>query len=515
MRSQAPNSGQEAEQKKSVFDRLGRQIENRRSANRRPSPGPPYGNYMSPPMHDPDFGRYSRDPHAQAELEWRYQNDRRHMVPFGRERHPSQLGPPPLPPHYDVGNRQPPYYPHPYHNNPPGPPQPPMMGPGSVSMGIHQRRPSPSYDRHGNLIRGGPMRMDPMEPHPQNMSPPRNFLPPGPMMHPGPHDMPPMRSMRMYPPQRWNEGMEMEFPLRGPLLQEEPFLESHKYPQQTIINHEAPNFPLLTSEVTRHTKWRERRDVITNLDRETAQSSSRTDSLRSTLQQTDQKTTVKRESGSNSNKANAAQSTPSSSATKNPGKVDKREDNSANGKSDSNQEKIGTTVKTEPQDISDGEIIDDDDSSDEDESDIGRPKDQARLIDNQDYVSKKELAQHYYESTKRRRLLDREDCSMDYETISDEELDSFMSDKKIDHGKLTGDGQRELVNKNSSEIELLNALGLDWAYLVEMSKQSKKETTSNCSALNRFSVANYLPTLGIKPELAGPELYDFISKVCR
>lgn len=547
MRSQVPNSGQESgpsEVKKSVFDRLGRQLDTGRSMNRRS----PYGDHLPPPpppqMNDTDFGgRFGRDPHL--DLEWCYQNERRHMA-FGRDRHPPQLAPPPPPPpHYemDMVSRQPPYYPssHPYHNVQPGPPGPPI-GPGGMPIGMHQRKPSPKYDRHGNVIRSGPMRMN----HGPGMSPPRTFVPPGSMIHPGPYDMPPMRpggggGGNMYSHHRWHDHLEMGPLPHGPscILPNDQFMEPHRF--QSPQQQQPPPMVNLESEgplgqhgfgAPRYTKWRERRDVITSLDRETAQSSSRTDSLKSSLQQPDHRVLLKkdvidyRDSKQAIGEQSLSSSSPSANTTKRPVKREPESGNSAapNGNTESSGEskKNPKTQRPEPQDISDGEIVDDEDSSDE--SDIERMAQKGNIHDNFAINSSKCLStpfargrenqQHNYEPNKRRRVHDREECSMDYETISDEELDVFMSEKILDDAKLAGNSHGVSSGKSSSEIELLNALGLDWANLVEMSGQSKKEATTSGSALRRFSIPNYLPTLGISPNLAGPELYDLILKIC-
>ena len=393
------------------------------------------------------------------------------------------------------------------------------MGLGGMSgMGMHQRRPSPKYDRHGNLIRGMPMRM---EQHP-NIPPPRDFIPPGPMMMPGSYEMPPMRPNNdgMYPPHpRWAENMDMGPPMLGTERMLPEFMEPPRFqqpmPQQPppMMNPpEAEGIQHMTGfEVPRYAKWRERRDVITNLDRETAQSSSRTDSLKSSLQQTDQRGHNKRQEF----KGHSKQA--SKSARKG---ADTNESASPAVKASNTSNSETNKTITDPQDISDGEIIDDEDSSDE--SDVAKMTRKGTTDFSGDDFAGNQLkalplpydrsgeGQPYYESAKRRRI--HEDCSMDYETISDDELDVFMSEKKsIDDSK--AGGHQGAGCKSSSEIELLNALGLDWANLIELSRQSRKEANTTGSARFRFSMSNYLPTLGISRELAGPKLYELILKV--
>lgn len=292
------------------------------------------------------------------------------------------------------------------------------------------------------------------------------------------------------------------------MLLEDRFLEMHRYPNnkpmifnqnpmnhQQHIQHNAPPGP---PDAPRYTKWRERRDVITNLDRQTAQSSSKTDSFKTSLQQ---KSELKDKRQNQQNQQPAQQQrihdvqSNSSSSSQDP---DKQRPKSPK-KESSGAKKAKRSEKTDPQDISDGEIIDDESSSDDDSTtknnlvrgDTTKGSSTAKMV--QDTAT-----------NKRRRLCG--DAELDYETISDEELDSFMSEKKED--PKTGRA------KTSSEIELLNALGLDWANLVEMSKQSKKEANTSGSALKRFSIANYLPTLDIPKKLAGPEIYELITKIC-
>lgn len=598
MRSQVSNSGQQtgsSDQKKSVFDRLGRQLDvssSSRSMKRR-SPGPrgSYGEYMPPPpsMRDGDFGRYGRgsDSHSQAaEMEWRHLNEHRHMSQFSsRDRHPpsqppSQLPPPPPPGHYELemsnSRVQPQFYaPHPhqaYNNGPP-------LGSVGPAMSLRQQRASPKCDRHGNLIGGmfkerGPMRMGPIDHHPGMSPPSRNFIPSGSMlMHPAhempSHEMPPMRSRgdgnsSMYAPPRWHNNLEQpDFPPHGRMMQEggrfSP-IDSRAYQQQqvhVIESNQNPSGSIPTGDLPRYAKWRERRDVITTLDRETAQSSSRTDSLKSTLQQPDNRIrgdhgptdnmsrrmkgnlTSNKKPITNNNmvvqketKTEGTEPKPSTSADKESTLLSGKETSTPNAK------KPKPSKKVEPQDISDGEIVDDEDSSDDSETARTVKKEtnndksdshQAYLdqsvkptISRTSYVRSRD-GHKYYDSSKKRRLMDRDEYAMDYETISDEDLDDFMEDKKIldlgsDVSKLN-DKLREAsgLDKSLSEIELLHALGLDWANLVELAKQSKtssKESYTPGSALPRFSMPNYLPTLGITPELAGPELYGLILKTC-
>lgn len=546
MRSQAPNTEQPPSgsiyQKKSVFDRLGRQLDANQQMKRRPSPGP-YGEYMpGPPVHEPDFSRYPRDPHSQAELEWRYQNDRR-LMSFSRDgRHPLPMGPPhqsqpPPPPmgpnHFemDMGNcRQPPYYPgpNPYHVAPPPGPPPPPLGPGNMPMMM--QRSSPKYDRHGNPIvnfkerasSGRLLRMGPMD-HQLGM-PPRNFMPNEPMMHSGPHDMPlNVRSGNMYPAQRWHEDMDPNFPpIHSPsrMLHEAGFspVDPRRYGQpmlnaQVPIEHSGPG-----NDVPKYTKWRERRNVITNLDRETAQSSSRTDSLKSSLQQPDNRIGMKKELQNTESLRSATSSTVKKEKVKARNSVIEELPESANKDLDK-ASKSAATSKIEPQDISDGEIVDDEDSSDESEiGGVGGGKDSGvavehnPFIDDIHYLHRQDImASHYgrtkdphqyHEPNKKRRVHKRDDYAMDYETISDEDLDDFM------------DQQRDFSPKRPEQ----DILGLDWANLVEIAKQSKtsaKDTAYTPGlALSRFHMPNYLPTLGIAQELAEPELFELIQKLC-
>lgn len=565
---QVPNFGQSSgssssDRKKSVFDRLGRQLEtgsgqrlpsasttSGSTMRRRPSPSQ-YGDYMQPPlpMHENYSGRDG--PLNQAELDWRYQN-RTHMPQFMRDRPPNLLPqqPPPhmqsMPPpqaHYemDMGHRQqPPYYPGSPYNGQCGD-MPPNM----------QQRSSPKYDRHGNVIPNfkGPAMLPPpphirMEPpHHQLMpQPSRGFMPPmmQPGMHPGPNipqEMMQMRSDMMYGP-RWQDDMEPEFAMpKGRMMQEDRFSpsNSHRFqqqqqmmlpPQQTMLNlaQMAPGlYPNMPNEIPRYTKWKERRDVITTLDRETAQSSSRTDSLKSSLQQPDSKSSVTTDQKEKASRGGEKF---------NKNELKANSDNSAKKSTDKTKK-----VKTEPQDISDGEIIDDEDSSDGSlttgvvTTDTKDPMLDRRIdpTANKSFINtpprNRDSHKYFEPNAKKRRLYEREDYStMDYETISDDDLDVYMGDKKDVNGKDEELGVDKASNDNGdtrslSEIELLNALGLDWANLVELAKQSKtscsKDSNVSGSALTRFLVPNYLHTLGITPDLAGHEIYELITKVCR
>lgn len=400
------------------------------------------------------------------------------------------------------------------------------------------------------------MRMGPMDFHPQ-MSPPGGFMPPVPMM-PGPNDMPPMRPGPGHMGPNMGRGWgppdgPMESPDFSPIhnrmmLPDDRFgaigarrLEQQQ--QMMAMQGLSPHGPgPLLCEAPRYTKWRERRDVITNLDRETAQSSSRTDSLKSSLQQ-DSRVVNKgdksnRRSNAGSHKPGKQQSGASkSSVSETAGQATSASAaaaESAGGEPGAPK----ATVKTESQEISDGEIIDDEDSSDD--SDVVQTNTirlrEEELSRRSNYPAQQHKGppaggnrgldshQYYEASGKKRRLLDREDYSMDYETISDEDLDDFMGDKKLGSTDDRSDGKlddsrtgTDGSGKSLSEVELLNALGLDWANLVEMARQSRanKEFSSPGFGLSRFQVSNYLPQLGITADLAGPKLYDLVQSVCR
>lgn len=430
------------------------------------------------------------------------------------------------------------------------PPMPP--GGGMPMPPMHQQRSSPKYDRMLNVgptfkHRGGSHRMSPMD-HNPGISPPRNFLPPGPAPpHLGMHDMSPINpdSGAIYPNNyRWADSAEQDYLLNhGNRIMDDPTI-SRRYKQQQMqpnqtLNPQAHNHLLpQTSEVSRYARWRERRDVITNLDKETARSSSRTDSLKSSLQQSDSKNALSKTSRKPNN-ADENQSIQSSSGSSVSKKDPDQLKQTANSKStaehgsasekdpSSNQELSEKNSSKDPQDISDGEIIDDEDSSDEEEQHNKVQNISSRPIVASNYQTNRNRmhstrgldieSHHYYENGKKRRLIEREDYAMDYETISDEDLDDFMGDKKMldEDVKLCGRNGSEKDSKSSSEIELLNALGLDWANLVEIAKQSKTSSKENSSPSMRFSIANYLPTLGITADLVGPELYDLVMKASR
>ena len=297
-------------------------------------------------------------------------------------------------------------------------------------------------------------------------------------------------------------------PIPHRVLHDDRFIEPHRFqPNKPMLF--SPNEPLPQQEPTqgqvdapRYTKWRERRDVITSLDRQTAQSSSRTDSLKSSLQHHLDKKSKNQppdQLSTSSSSSNVKQSPKSGLAIA----------GAARGDQNAGLKKIHATAaakrseKSQPEtrDISDGEIVDDE-SSDDDETPRSLCRDNSAIIKSS-YVSGKGML---HENVIKRKRANGDPETMDYENISDEELDDFMSERK--------DETKGASGKASSGMELLNALGLDWAHLIEMSKQSKKEAGSSTSALNRFSTANYLPTLGITKDLAGIEIFDLISKIC-
>ena len=340
-----------------------------------------------------------------------------------------------------------------------------------------------------------------------------------------PHGHPYAQQAGLLPPngpgygQRWHDGLPGDapgpapgpgplglVPAHGPsipphrILHDDRFLEPHGFPHAKsmiynpeLIIQQVPQRPNLTGNAQdgpRYTKWRERRDAITNLDRQTAQSSSRTDSLKTSLQQqTDNKSRRQQD-----------QRTAASGAEQSSKHLVK--DSPANG-----HKKSKTREKVDPQDISDGEIVDDESSDDEEiPSSRDDTLDTAKMAQAKGLYSSRSASQQCSSimGNKRRRG----DAEPDYETISDEELDDFMTEKKDDDVK-----SLELV-KSSSELELLNALGLDWANLVEMSKQSRKEAnTAPGAALRGFAIENYVPTLGISKKLAGPHIYELIMRV--
>lgn len=494
------------EQRKSVFDRLGQQLA---ATGQRQ-------------MNEPEFTHYKpRDSQpSQAELDWHYQNERRQMNVPVKDRHhpPMNMGPPYQ---MEMMNRPTYYPPHmgSYHDAGPPMPGPPMMGHnGPMQMGMQRREMQKFESRQGNMMVGGfkdrPMRMMPVgPPGPYPMGamspPPPNFMGARQMLPPG-HEMSPMRPTGMYPPQRWPDNMEMAGQQERMLPMDEPFaFPGYPPPQQPpMLNPESGNAPMPIGgqEVPRYAKWRERRDFITNLDRETAQSSSRTDSLKSSLQQHDPQSTKNNQKTRRQNCASRQAKQVEQNKSD-----DKTNQSQPTGTNESNE--------NEPHDISDGEIVDDEDTSDG--SDIAKNVSAKKLkIAPASNVQTQSDTQGS-DTNKRRRIADREDYSMDYETISDEDLDDFMGDKKLsdlgsEDAKLSELKSQASV-KNSSEIELLNTLGLDWANLIEMSKQTRasKESQTSGSALMRFSLQNYLPTLKITEDLAGPEIFDLINKVCR
>lgn len=392
----------------------------------------------------------------------------------------------------------------------------------------------------------GPMRMAMIEPQPPTMSPSNSFMGSG-MMLP---DMPSMRpSHRWYGPETFGLDLQPMVPSHYPPR----ILPDDRYSPISTRRCQPPPPPpppppteglqpaSTLTEASRYTKWRERRDTILNLDRETAQSSSRTDSLKSSLQQVDGRT-----SKGNDTKITIARTA-----------KDKVTEVTVKKEPVKDVEKKPSTEKEKPvaenQDISDGEIVDDEDSDTDDSETMSTPAINTRSSERPTSLDKPILSpvdsgaysrhnkeslferDFYHENqplVKKRRLHEREDYLLDYETISDDEdLEDIMAEKELED-----DGSRYLVEsgvgpsvvedetstglgtKKSSEIELLNALGLDWANLVEIAKQSRVSSSSSLitpgSALARFSMPNYLPSLGISAELAGPKIHELITNIC-
>lgn len=278
----------------------------------------------------------------------------------------------------------------------------------------------------------------------------------------------------------------------------------------------------------RYTKWRERRDVITNLDRETTQSSFRTDSLKSSLyhsgqasNRTDQHTNLNQTkpiSNTNQpdNRASMDRSTNRQYAS------DKQKSSKNNRKP--RKKKQSMPKKDDPhtnqsqiqQDMSDGEIVEEESVSDEaEQQDLENDSKCEKLVENHgELAASSELDER---PAKRARYAnDSRDEDLDYETISDEDLDDFMED-----GKKKSSGQSKSVGakKSDPDRELLVALGLDWGSLVEMAKQNKNtaryKMTSERSALSRFKLSEYLPKLGICKDLIRPEINLMVDKICR
>lgn len=521
---QAPTPGNNTSdtQKKSVFDRLGRQLDtgyqssSPMSMKHRASPIQ-FTEFMQPPDAY-DRASYQAANSMMTDMEWRHGNDGRGRSDMDRhppghvgEMHASHLP-------YDM-NRPSPYYPmHPYHNAPSGHPIPMEMH--------HSQRMSPKYDRHGNPIRAsrsGPIPRD-YRTIPDISPPHRHMNPMLPIMHNSllPNSMQDINPSQYGPTSRWPEAMGgQDF---GPMGPQMPPMYTHgeksnqtsrrrrqKAAQQAAQSDQSNQAN--QGQGSRYTKWRERRNVITNLDRETAQSSSRTNSLKSTLQQ--QGDSRVRKADDNLNKE----------------RTKKRQ-------KEQKTKKVDKPKPVDPQDISDGEIIDDEDSSDDSdvsddrEPSIGsamrgkdtdysrqpysfRPEGSSESYNKFDAINDSSR-QSFGPASKKRRLQEGEDYTLDYETISeDEDLDEYINDKK---SNCDADDQQmtEKQREQSSEIELLNSLGLDWSHLVEMAKKSKSSTTANTSSgLPRFSLPNYLPTLGISMKFAGPGIYNLVNRICR
>lgn len=393
------------------------------------------------------------------------------------------------------------------------------------------------------------------------LSPPNAFLGPT-MMQP---EMPPMRTnQRWYGTEVYNSEYQpsLSHPYGQRMQTDERYspVSGRRCLPTPVTSDSVKQVPSSSSEASRYAKWRERRDTIINLDRETAQLSSRTDSFKSSLQQADSDRALKT-SDIRLPASKTAREKSSEIVVKNE-QVDEKEKNhdgevQDKDKSDDKNGKSEKTSKSvsENQEISDGEIVDDEDSDSDDSETMStsamlsvRPLDRLTGLEQAPTLSPagsgsyprrvrdSQFERDFYSEaqplTKKRRLQERDDYLLDYETISDDEdLEDIMAEKigddssrymseggagilGVEDGTSTG-----TIAKKSSEIELLNALGLDWANLVEIAKQSRNTNSTSSgepgSALARFSVPNYLPTLGISLELAGPKLFDLVSRVCR
>lgn len=546
-------SGKNDHQKKSVFDRLGHQVDSKR----RPSPygrfGPPSRTPQSSGMGISDNGARQRGqfmarnnmPQQHEQADWRQGGDReRHQNFMDRHRLPQQqqLGPPgPLGPQqqqFQYGldmpnNRHGPFFLPQDDNYGQGMNGPPQAGPpmGHLDMPPFHHRPNPKFDAHANSpMQFRDRRMDycspPMEMNFMHMPDESGHMymqgPPNMDMN-APPDMIPNNGDRgnfMGPPQhgppplmpRWNPNLDSDMiPMHhmnqgGRLLMDQQGM-CRPMPDGHMILDESQQMNSVNANIEQHTgrytKWRERRDVITNLDRETARSSFRTDSLKSSLHHN---------VGVNRNDLYAG---PSRSSDDSKNLPDKSMLNRTNDKSKVRSRRRGRRRKqplpkksVEPQDMSDGEILEEESVSEEEVLDDNGSEDSNKLIETEiiDRENVPKRSRTSYE--------DRDKDEPDYETISDDDLDEIMKD-----------GQKKSIRKHSSkkndpDKEMLIALGLDWGSLVEMAKQNKntaryKITSERSGALSRFKLSEYLPKLGICKDLINPDLQQIVDKICK
>lgn len=512
MKSQVKNASHSpilSDQKKSVFERLGNLSESNRLY---PSEHMPHGMHQTPPQismrHRGDIQPQAH--HNQPDMEWHHyvhqHPERRHPSFTNRDQH--LLPPPPMQLSYEDGRA---YYDSHYRHSTPvhGLPPPPLP---QVHIDNPSQRSSPKYDRHGNLIVGF------RERQPRNLVE-QHFSSPDPYCVPSPRidSIRPVPGMAP-PPPRWHENIGISF--QGQLAYDvqvdgySPAAGGKFFPsfQQQVLSSSG-------SEVSSYARWRERRHTITTLDRETARSSSRTKSLKSSLKQNEGKNLEGRNLKSTVSQR-ATQLTDETKPIISQPKLKEKDIKKEPG--------IEPSTKETPADISDGEIVDD---SSEDETEPGieqqasfDPNTQSSKTYKRDVriFESKNLFEH---GRKRLRRFDGIDNgAMDFENISDEEFDDFVYDKNKNtssevrnSGNSLNSADISVNSKSASEIELLNSIGLDWANLVEMAKKSKSKdiVPSAGSARLRFTLAAYLPTLCISPELAGPELYDMVAKLSR
>lgn len=300
------------------------------------------------------------------------------------------------------------------------------------------------------------------------------------------------------PPSRWHENVGA-------------YIDASMDPCPNVVDKSAIEHSLSPQGLPKSNRWRERRDAISNLDLQTAQSMSKTNSLKSSMQLHDLKRHAYK-------KPSTSSATPKETLEVNNKADDSSKlvtkQNTCSSIEDASNKKSQEDKKVNdaPADISDGEIVDD--TSDE----------EAEAFHVQEFGSFKRGASETMDGNvndytqRKRRRYENEENLWELENISDDDLDDLINDKDALSAEKSSSSKAEEagLKQASSEAELLKSIGIDWLNLVQMAKQSKRQQDSSRqrdSARLRFSLPVYLPELGISSELAGPELYEIVSKI--
>lgn len=387
--SSSPSTGPVSDSKRSVFERLGRQIDSNTSSL---TPVSKVSNNSSQSsssiVREPLPGPSTQTSSIKKRLTdplWEASSERRRQSSGIRSRY---IDPVDIGCQSDNSNNN--------TKNSMDPPMLPEIKSSSTaaisSIGNRPQSPSsqmnvpPKYDRHGNLIISLREKRRLMN---HNRWPPSSRRPANGDFFP--HHHPLNRDMELRQP---GHPLYSHFVKGGSMNRDHSFLNMTQYggsgggggggnPRNNPSMHNISN-QHGGEEASRYVTWRERRNAITSLDREAARSNSKTNSLKSTLQSSH------KDNGANSSnlKLSPLLNTNSSSPTTGNGSATKLENTTpsslgqstskpctSNNGQGSTADETATTIKRKkdssnaskepPTDMSDGEIVDDD-SSDED-----------------------------------------------------------------------------------------------------------------------------------------------------